>query len=391
MAAPRTATLAGFYFFHFGLLGLLMPFLPLYLQERGLSGGLIGLLMGSFMGTKLIGPPLMGRWIDRRGDLVRPLRACLVTALLAWLMFMHVQGDRALAVALALFTCAWNGSLPAFESLTLQRLGPQRISRYGRIRLWGSVGFIVAGLSGTLLLAAPERLLDGLPIIALGLVIGMLICGLLQHERVSHAPSGGAARWRELLRRPGIPGFLLTLFLLHLSHGPYYAFFTLYLEGYGVGRAHIGALWVLGVVAEIGLFWAAPALFARCGLRPLWLAGLLLTALRWLLVATLAAHPAWLALAQVLHLASFGLCHAVGMSYVYALFPGPLQGRGQALYSALGFGAGGLTGGVLAGLLWSAGWRGEVYLIATCAAALALIVAWRTMPSGGAHAAAPAD
>ncbi|HMM44580.1 MAG TPA: MFS transporter [Candidatus Macondimonas sp.] len=390
MAAPRTATLAGFYFFHFGLLGLLMPYLPLYLQGRGLSGGLIGLLMGCFMGTKLIGPPLIGRWIDRRGDLVSPLRWSLGAVLGAWLLFGQAQGAALLSLSFVVFTLAWNATLPPFETLTLHRLGPAGIGGYGRVRLWGSVGFIVASGAGSVWLARSTALIQHLPLAGLMMVTGMLICGWLQVPARPTVRSMPPADGRARLRRPGVAAFLVTVFLLNLSHGPYYAYLTLYLESLGYGSRQIGLLWALGVVAEIGLFWAAPMLFQRFSRRHLLLTALALTVVRWALIAALANRPAALVAAQMLHLASFGLCHAVGMSYVYALFPGPLQGRGQALYSALGFGAGGLTGGVLAGLLWSAGWRGELYLMAALAAVLALIVAWCALPSGGARAVAPA-
>jgi len=390
MAAPRTAPLAGFYFFHFGLLGLLMPYLPLYLQAQGLSGGRIGALMGCFMGTKLLGPPLLGWWTHRRGDLVGPLRWSLGAVLVAWLLFVQARGAALLSLSFAVFTLAWNATLPPFETLTLHRLGPAGIGRYGRIRLWGSVGFIVASGAGSVWLARSPAMIQYLPLAGLIGVTGMLVCGGLQAPAPTTVRAMRPAPGGALLRRPGATGFLVMVFLLNLSHGPYYAYLTLYLEGLGYEGRHIGLLWALGVVAEIGLFWTAPALFRRYGRRRLLLAALLLTVVRWALIAGLARSPAFLIGAQILHLASFGLCHAVGMGYVYALFPGPLQGRGQALYSALGFGAGGLAGSLLAGLLWSAGWRGEVYLMAMFAAALALVVAWRTLPSGGARAVAPA-
>ncbi|HBG31158.1 MFS transporter [Candidatus Macondimonas diazotrophica] len=381
MGPPGSAQLAGFYFFHFGLLGLLMPYLPLYLQERGLAGGLIGVLMGLLMGTKLLSPPLIGMWIDRRGELLRPLRVTLFATVLAWLLFMSARGQWALGIAMALFTLTWNATLPAFETLTLHRLGPDRIGQYGRIRLWGSVGFIAAGIGGALRLDTPGHLLRHFPIAGLILASGMLLLGASQSGREPVAAAEPAQRgWLALLGRPGVPGFLLTLFLLHLSHGPYYALFTLYLEGLGFSPARIGLLWILGVVAEVGLFWVTPTLFARFGRRSLLIAALILTAVRWALIGTLAAHPVFLMMAQVLHLASFGLCHAVGMSYVHALFPGALQGRGQALYSALGFGAGGVAGSLMGGLLWAAGWRGEIYLLAMLAALIAALIAWRAIP-----------
>jgi PPP family 3-phenylpropionic acid transporter len=380
MAQPRTAPLAGFYFFHYGLLGLLMPYLPLYLQERGLAGAASGGMMGLLMGAKLVSPPLVGAWIDRRGELLCPLRISLLATLLAWGLFMRARSGMTLALTFAAFSLAWNATLPTFETLTLHRLGPTRIGEYGRIRLWGSLGFIVAGVSGAAWLTGPEATIQRLPLAGLILALGMVACGLIQRPvrpaLRSTAPQGSSA----LLRRPGVRGFLLSVFLLNLSHGPYYAFFTLYLEGFGYGRQTIGLLWALGVVAEIGLFWAMPGLFERFGRRRLLLAALLLTVLRWTLISTLAGHPAPLIAAQILHLASFGLCHAVGMSYVHALFPAALQGRGQAFYSALGFGAGGIVGSALGGLLWSAGWRGGVFAMSAMSALLAVGVAWRGIP-----------
>ena len=380
MAPPRTAPLAGFYFFHFGLLGLLMPYLPLYLQERGLAGPVIGTLMGLLMGAKLVSPPLMGMWIDRRGDLLLPLRISLLATLLAWVLFMQARGTGAIALSFMALALSWDATLPAFETLTLNRLGPARVGLYGRIRLWGSLGFIVAGLGGAMLLTGPMETVQRLPAIGLALVTGMVFAGFLQRSPARMPAAPAWQSWRVLLHRPGVAGLLFALFLLHLSHGPYYAFFTLYLEGLGYDRRSIGLLWALGVVAEIGLFWAAPRLFERFGRRRLLLAALLLTGLRWALISTLASHPLPLIAAQILHLASFGLCHAVGMSYVHALFPGTLQGRGQALYSALGFGAGGIMGSALGGLLWSAGWRGGVFAMSALSALLAVGVAWRGIP-----------
>ena len=251
MAPPRTAPLAGFYFFHFGLLGLLMPYLPLYLQERGLAGPAIGALMGLLMGAKLISPPLVGLWIDRRGDLLLPLRVSLLATLLAWVLFMQARGTVAIALSFMVLALSWDATLPAFETLTLNRLGPARVGLYGRIRLWGSLGFIGAGLGGAMLLTGPMETVQRLPAIGLVLVAGMVFAGFLQRSPARMPAAAAWQSWGVMLRRPGVAGLLSALFLLHLSHGPYYAFFTLYLEGLGYDRRSIGLLWVLGVVAEI--------------------------------------------------------------------------------------------------------------------------------------------
>ncbi len=149
---------------------------------------------------------------------------------------------------------------------------------------------------------------------------------------------------RTVLKRPFVLSLFAVCFLIQLSHGPYYAFFSIYLEGYGYSTATIGWLWALGVVAEIGVFLLMPRLLPRYGARNLLLTAVWLTALRWLLIGGLADHPAVIICAQALHAASFGLYHAVAIYLVHTLFVGVHQGRGQALYSSLSFGAGGAVG-----------------------------------------------
>jgi PPP family 3-phenylpropionic acid transporter len=164
---------------------------------------------------------------------------------------------------------------------------------------------------------------------------------------------------------------------MQASHGPYYAFFTLYLEDFGYSRSLIGQLWGLGVIAEIGVFLMMPRLLPRFGARRLLLAAVGLTALRWLLIALFAASVPVILFAQSLHAASFGLYHAVAIYMIHTLFTGVHQGRGQALYSSVSFGAGGAVGSLVSGYLWTGINPGAMFLLAAVTSLCALAVVYR--------------
>jgi PPP family 3-phenylpropionic acid transporter len=149
------------------------------------------------------------------------------------------------------------------------------------------------------------------------------------------------------------------------------------MAGHGYSETLIGELWALGVVAEIGVFLKMRSWLPRYGARRLLLSATALTALRWLLLAGFVDRLWVMILAQTLHAASFGLYHAVSIHLFHQLFRGRLQGRGQALYSSVSFGAGGAAGSVAAGYLWQGAGAGWMYLAAAAAALLALGVAWR--------------
>ena len=162
---------------------------------------------------------------------------------------------------------------------------------------------------------------------------------------------------------------------MQASHGPYYTFFSIYLQDNGYSGFSIGGLWALGVIAEIGVFLGMHRLLPRFGARPLLLASLMLTALRWVIIAEFIDEPLVLLFAQTLHAASFGLYHAVAISLIDRFFTGPHQGRGQAFYSSLSFGAGQAVGSFASGLLWAAIGGAATFWVGGAVAAAAFGVA----------------
>lgn len=370
--------LSGFYLFYFAVLGALVPYWSLYLQDIGFGAVQIGELVAILMATKLVAPYVWGWIADHTGRRIAIIR---LASLLATVVFAGVLFDSGylwLALVMAGFSFFWNAALPQFEAVTLSHLGAAT-HRYSGIRLWGSIGFIlsVAALGWVF-----ERFgVALLPYVLLALLGAIWLASLAVPEHVDHTPAPAHEPLGRVVRRPEVLALLAVCFLMQAGHGPYYTFFTLYLEGYGYSRSGIGQLWALGVIAEIGVFLVMHRWLPRFGARQLLLASLALTTLRWLLIAGFADSLPVILLAQTLHAASFGIYHAVSIHLIHQLFVGRNQGRGQALYSSLSFGAGGAVGSLAAGYLWAGLGAEWTYAAAAVVSGLAWVVAYRGLKS----------
>ncbi len=276
------------------------------------------------------------------------------------------------AATMTLFSFFWNACLAQFEANTMNHLDGQE-SRYGMLRLWGSVGFILVVAGGGLLL---ERFGIGLliPLTAL-LIAGTLVMSLLVPSHSGRQADQQQPRIGVLLRQPAVLLFLLACLLMQASHGPYYTFFSIYLESIGHSRSLVGYLWALGVVAEVAVFILLVRWLPRWGAGPVMFVSLLLAALRWALIAWGATNLWLLLVAQLLHAATFGAFHAAAIARVHQLFSGRLQGRGQALFSSAGFGLGGAFGALYSGYAWEGLGPNATFMVAAGLAGLGAVVA----------------
>jgi len=268
---------------------------------------------------------------------------------------------------------ASSGTLPLVEATTMSVLAG-RTERYGPIRMWGSVGFIIAVL-GT------GALLDVLPVASLLLIIVGLAAAaagsawLVPESAVAtREVTPAQVRWM----RPEVVVFFAACFAMTVAHGALYAFYSLYLVSAGYSKTMVGLLWTLGVVAEIVLFRYLPALYARASLSAILCGACLCAAVRFIAIGWGVGSLVVLVLAQLLHAATFGAYHAAAVTVVHKLFPGERQVRGQALYSSLSYGLGGATGMLLAGATWDAlGPEWTFGISAAFGLAGALLVAWK--------------
>lgn len=344
--------LSGFYFCYFALLGGTYPYWSLYFQSIGFNPEQIGLLLAVPMATKIIAPNIWGWLADRSGLRLEIIRLGSLLALLCFLGIYLSTAFGWLVAVMAAYSFFWNAVLPQHEAITLSFLGdsPQR---YSRLRLWGSIGFIVAVVAAGY---GFDRFGIGIfPLIGAGLLAGILASSLLiPRSPLKVTASAEESLW-QIARQPAVRAFLAAGVLLQMAHGAYYSFFSIYLVDQGYSRSAVGLLWCVGVVAEVLVFMLMHRLLLRFGVRSILIASLVLAALRWFVIGN-GAELLWLLIAaQCLHAFSFGTFHASAIDTLRRLFEPGAQGGGQALYSAVSLGAGGAIGSYLAGKLWSLG------------------------------------
>lgn len=375
MVGPATTRIAAFYFAYFCYLGAYAPYFTLYLAGKGFSATEIAGIQALPQFVRIFAPMAWG-WLSdvtgsRRG--VVALSCGFTTLAIGVLSYVSGFFHTALTVA-AIGMCS-AAVLSIVDALTFSVLGA-RTDRYGPIRLWGSVGFIVSVLAtGALLDAAP---VSQLVWVLFGLSVATLVVSVgLPSPPVEHATHVRGSLG-SILRRPEVVAFFAACTFMTVAHGALYVFYSIYLVQHGYSKTLVGLMWMLGVVAEIAVFMAMPRLVRRFSLRSILLVSFLAAGVRF---AGIGWGVEWLALlvvAQLLHGATFGSFHAASIATVHRLFAGPLQVRGQALYMSICYGLGGMVGTLLAGATWEALGPSLTYGVSSMFGLLgAVLVAWR--------------
>lgn len=352
----------------------MLPYWSLYLENRGFSYLQIATLMATIQLTKVVAPNLWGWLGDRTGRRVRLVRFGAVAGAVCFLGVFLDTGFYGLLLVMLAFTFFWNAVLPLYEVITLQGLGRDR-TRYGKVRLWGSVGFIVSvAVIGWLLDTLPIHLL---PWLLLPLFAGIVASSMLvPAERAPKRQPHIRGSLQAILKDPAVLSFFAMNILLQVSHGAYYTFFSIHLEKLGYDKLAIGLLWSLGVLAEILLFLVMHHVFRRFSIRQIALTAVLLTLVRWVMIAEVSHVLLLLIIAQCLHAASYGALHAISVHYIQGYFGERHHGQGQALYSGLTFGAGGAIGAWMSGFIVDASGTSPAFWASAGAMAVAFVVAW---------------
>ncbi len=341
--------LSSFYFFYFALLGCISPYWALYLDGRGFSAVEIGELMALFGLVRVLAPNVWGALGDYTGRRMALLRLGCGICFVIFANIFWVDGFISMALLMVGYGFFWAAVLPQFEVVTLNYL-KERTDDYSRIRIWGSIGFVVAVLILGFLFDYIS--LQNLPVFMLVLLLAILISSLAVKGEKKAVYEEAGEGFMVLLMRPSVIAFLLAAFLMQLSHGAYYTFFSLFLQGHGYTSSWIGFLWALGVLAEVLVFLVIHRMFRWVTYKTVLLVSLILAVLRWYVTAHFADVLWLLILAQLTHAATFGAMHSVSMHYIHKYFKGRHQGQGQALFSSLTYGAGGALGAYVSGQIW---------------------------------------
>ncbi|GLX77532.1 MFS transporter [Thalassotalea insulae] len=353
MSSPLFQKLSISYFCYFSLLGLVTPFLPVFLDGRGFNSLQIGEILAMFTATKIIGPTLWAMVADKSGKQLSIIQLGSTLALLFFTLLFWVDGYWPITFVLAIFSLFWTAILPQFEVMTM--LSIRRNAKiYARIRLWGSVGFIVlAVLAGEVIGRFSSEAFT-----YLGWLMLLMLAGssyLLKQPRERKLRVGEASSILSKILAVNFVIFFIAGLLLQISFGPYYSFFALYLRDLAYPDYAVGLLISLGVIAEIAVFFIAGNLYSLFGARLLIVFSLLITALRWYLTGYFADNLTLLLIAQLIHAASFGLYHSASIQFLQQHFQVNQQNRGQAIYVAGVYGIGGALGAYCSGVVWQDG------------------------------------
>jgi len=341
--------LSGYYFFYFAFNGAFLPFFGLYLLSLGFSAWDIGLLMSMQQAMRLIGPSLWGWLADSRQRRVPIIQLAALVSLFCFAGFFWLRSFPPMLLAMAILAFFWSAALPLVETLTFNHLR-EASGQYSRIRVWGSIGFILAVL-GTGALLDQVRI-DTLLWVCLLLLAGILATATILPDAAPSSATANEAGLHAVLRQRRVQALFAACFAMSAAHGALYVFYSIHLTDHAYNKTAVGLLWTLGVVAEIALFMVMPRLLRRYSLRAILLASYAVAVVRFLLIGWCITILPLALLAQLMHGLTFGTYHAASIAAVNQWFPGRAQARGQALYSSLSFGAGGLLGALVSGWIW---------------------------------------
>lgn len=381
--------LATAYAMYFGALGVTAPYLNLYLQDLGFSLAMIGTITALMVAVRIVGQ-LGWSWLaDQTGQSVLIIRSASVATVMLIASGWYLGASWILVPAMLLWSVTLSACLPQIESITLSRLGPDK-SRYGRVRLWGSLGFMLSVVATGYALDITDT---SIIMVLMMLLYSGLALSLFAVPRSALSQGEVSSSITEPLLKSVRRVWLLLFvcFLMQASHAPFYTFFSIHLDSLGYSGAQTGALWAIGVVCEVLVFYVAARLLHVMGAQWLLVLTFAAATVRWILLATLAQYPVWVSISQCLHGLTFGACHAASIHLVHDRFHASSRYRGQAIYASVTYGGGIALGTWLSGWAWQQHGPRFTLLGAATTAAVATLLgawwAWRGLPVGKANQA----
>ncbi|NBX55400.1 MAG: MFS transporter [Betaproteobacteria bacterium] len=368
--------LSAAYFTHIGFFN---PYLSLWLQHLGLGVFAIGALTALQSATRLVSPFLWAWLSDHTGQRVRLMR---LGAMAAWVASGGLYLSPSLwglSLVMVLLFIHTSPLMSLSEAAMAQRVsvdGQWDTRRYGRVRLWGSVGFLL-----TVFVAGAwfeRRGMADFPHWTVATLAAVnLAVWWMPHHSDEPAAKNSAGRLGPVMLQVPVRWFFAALFFHILAHTSIYVFLSLYLDGLGYSKTMIGLLWALSVVVEVIWFYFQGRWMHRLAAGSWLMLGSAVTVVRMALTAE-AADVVWImALAQMMHAFTFAAHHSACVQWISESFAGSLRARGQALYSVLGYGLTGVIGALGGGAISQAWGMQAVFQCAAVSALAGLWCAWR--------------
>ena len=360
---PEQALYFGAFFFgYYGFVGVFMPYVSLYLSDMGMTAVQIGILMSMGQAMRIVGPNLWGWVADHTQRRARVLQFTALGGLLSFIGVFFGQTFVQFLLVMMFLNMFTSAQGPLSEALMLTNMKGD-LTYYGKLRLWGSIGYIVVVMgAGWVIDWGGIGLMPWIAVAVLGFVffISTRFKEPEQEKKQSEKTSMAA-----LILRKEIVAFLTSACLMIAAHMSVYVFLSLYLKDLGYSSTVIGIMWSIGVVAEIIFFYYQAPIFKKYGVPMLWLLSLLVAVVRFMLIGFGAESFFILLFAQILHGVTFGTHHAATVTTLQRWFSGPLQARGQALLISMSYGMGGMLGGLILSNVWDQFGPSVVYLVAS--------------------------
>ena len=362
-----------FYFAYYAFVGVFPAYVTLYLAFQEISPFEIGMLMAIMQGTRIIGPNLWGWLADLTGRRDRMLQLTAGLALLVFIGFFFQGSFWYFAICMFGVNIFTSAQGPLSDTLILGEMRSD-MSRYGQLRLWGSIGYIVmTATAGYLFEQMGIGLMPWLSALILGIT---LIIALRLYQTPHDEPVKERVSIWHVLFRKEVVAFMCSAFFMQMAHASLYSFYSLYLAGLGYSSLTIGLMWSAGAAAEIIFFIFHGPIMRRVGVKWLLLASLLIAVVRFMMIVFGAFAFLILAVAQILHAATFGAHHVASIYMVQKWFTGPLQARGQAIYISASWGIGGTLGAFLLSFVWASLPYEAIYWGAASTALVGFAAAW---------------
>lgn len=331
--------LALFYLFYFAIVGIYVIFMPKVLLSFDYSTAQVGVIYAAAPFMRFLIPFFFRRFIvlDHRAYLLS-----LFFIFIGSLLFLQtIEEFWYYFIANLLFGAAMGITLPYVETIALHKLSR---SRYGKVRLYGSIGFMVIALWLGRVLSSPYEALYYLIAIALlTMLFGSMIARYDSEATLENAEENRAFRLFSY------PWFWVSVFLMQVGFGGFYNFFTIYETSHGISLEMTSWMWSFGVICEIVMLYFQGPLLQRNLVNILMIA-LLITVVRWLLLYLYPHSIEMIFLSQSLHAVSFALYHTASISYVFTLYP--QKKLAQQFFLGIAFGLGGSVGALLAGQIY---------------------------------------
>ncbi|RPH52257.1 MAG: MFS transporter [Desulfobacteraceae bacterium] len=342
------AILASQYFLYFGVMGIFLPYFNLYCYKLGFTGFQIGVLSSARSVVMVLSPLLFGALADRFHARKLIYLACHFLSATIWSLYLFTSDFWMMLIVTVCYTVFYSPIISFLEAFTIDILGNRKES-YGRIRVWGTVAFIVmVFLLGKILDIYPIRII--LPLILAGSAIHALFAIKIPEIKPKDNKTFLREAW-ELLKKRQVIFFLSSAFLMLVSHGAYYGFFSIHLENIGYGRTFIGAAWAIASIAEILVMINSDRIFKRFSTDNVIIFAFITAVARWLTLSAVKS-PALILLSQTLHAVTYGAFHVSSILYIDSMTSDETKTLGQSLNNSVTYGLGLMVGFFASGWLY---------------------------------------